>query len=229
MMIGKDANNQSRHTQTTVPLIVHLKRWSLISIVLITVIVLATLFSIHIRVQSLTSLALTTIYQHFSAKPNPSSPVNLVTIKPPIMTNDEQINFEFYNRLPNMKFELAKAPVSPIEHNSSIYQASKPLPIHSKVIAFNPRDLEREFSKHLHGKQFVIQLGVFNQLAAAERFRQQCIKNGMSGPLVVIKEKNRTRYRVQQGPFDSLYQTKLAKIKLEKQGMSYLVKTVEKG
>ncbi|RDI41679.1 SPOR domain-containing protein [Aquicella lusitana] len=132
------------------------------------------------------------------------------------------IHFEFYTALPNMQVTVSEPADKAEKSKNEIKMASKRHP------AFlNADELEREFAKEIRQTAYVIQVGVFKSAASAERYRQSLAVAGFSPSVVKLNEKE--TYRVQLGPFSSKDQVSLAKQKLQKKGVTGLVRQIAAG
>lgn len=164
---------------------------------------------------------------------------HFMSLRPLLSEHQNRIHFEFYSTLPNAKVELVqqkeqllaqpltqpksnlvaitKDDIKAIAHNSVIPQLNK-------TDVFNPSKLGTELEKKLKQKNTIIQLGVFYDRRAAEKLRDDCSKAGIKTTLVTIPTSRQTLYRVQQGPYFSQQQVKLAQQKLHEKKINFLIR-----
>jgi len=132
-----------------------------------------------------------------------SSPPKLL---PPIIKaqeNDEEIHFDFYTELPRLQMALS-SPAGIKEQATWLKNTpSSSLPLTS---------------------HYILQMGVFKNLAAADRMRLSLLLSGFDANIVKIKQGEQIIYQLQQGPYAELTQAKAIQDQLEAKGMNSIVK-----
>lgn len=205
------------------------KRKLMIACAVLSFISLSSFLTFHYRSQSITSLAIATLYQaignHHSLNKLPVLQKPKLAINELAGKEDRGVHFEFYSSLPNMKMEVAELSPPPLEKFSQ--QVSKKAegflekPAREKI--FTPQNIEKEFSKHLAEKHYVIQLGVFNHLASAQKLSEKVAETGFK--VNIIKNTQNNNYRVQLGPFVSIQERESVEQKLVQKGIPFLLRT----
>ena len=137
-------------------------------------------------------------------------------------TTAKQIHFEFYTALPNMRMQVSKPVESaPVVEAKAEKAVAVPPP---EVGVINPQELERDFSSQLTQQPYVVQLGVFGNLEAANGYKQSLQRAGFSVDVVKIAMAGKTAYRVQFGPFSSKDQARVIQKQLQKKNVSALLR-----
>lgn len=209
------------------------KRWLLFGGGFVLSIMTISFLFLHPRLQPLTSFVISTIYQSVLGSTQVQTSPKPLPIKHMALANPDQIHFEFYSSLPNMKIEIAEQkPASDAQMteagNKTLEVAEKKENRAGNHATFDATELEKSFSNHVALHHYIIQLGIFHQLEAANRFRSGIFKAGLPASVVSIKQNNRMIYRVQQGPYYSLQQTQAAQQQLQKKGLKFLVRSIGK-
>lgn len=187
----------------------------------------AAYFIFHYQAQSLTSFAIAAVYKTIRNDHHEPSTLEKerIRLKQALRANADPVQFEFYASLPNMRVEAAPPPsekvkvLAPTTTKAPVSVASAAQP---KL--FSEAALEKDLANQLKQKHYIIQLGLFNHLASAEKFRDAMLPMGMQVTIAKIKAKQKENYRVQIGPFASMQQTQVIQQKLERQGIHFLVR-----
>lgn len=166
------------------------------------------------------------------------------------------IHFEFYTALPNMQVKVDTSneneaknfkPNMPVNTKTElalsnhlnqattgnsekvIVDANKSSSVTTNVNIVSANELERELSAQIQQDAYIVQIGIFKNAAAAERYRQSMAQ--LEYKLAVVKTMlaEKEVYRVQLGPFSDKTQAKLAQQRLLKKGLSGIVRKVETG
>lgn len=143
---------------------------------------------------------------------------------------DNKIHFEFYTALPNMRIEPTKPAedktVAVAKIEKSVPEVVTPKTTESaQTSIINPAELERDLSMQLATKQpYVVQLGVFGNLEAANGYKQSLHRAGFNVEVVKIPSGNKVAYRVQFGPFDNKDQARIVQKQLQKKNVSALIR-----
>jgi cell division protein FtsN len=84
---------------------------------------------------------------------------------------------------------------------------------------FNPEEVSDLLAAEHGVQRYVIQLGVFQSEAAANRLREAITSVGFDVAIVKVTEGNRKLYHVQQGPYETAALAKSFQQRLEKRGI----------
>jgi len=189
--------------------------------------------------------------QQWMQPPKKPEPVMVAKIKKDLaeVQTDEPIQFVFYSTLPNMqispeptKTDQAMAVLVANKSNSKVANVreaniketnikvvnSKPasMPSISNSIV-KAEELENELAEHLSktisNKNYVLQLGIFRTLAAAERYKNSVAKLGYQSRITPIIMSGKKVYRVQLGPYN-MQQAAADQRELKKTGVSAIVR-----
>ncbi|VVC75092.1 hypothetical protein AQUSIP_03680 [Aquicella siphonis] len=168
----------------------------------------------------------------------------------------QAIHFEFYTELPSMKVPVpvvekgqdAVVPVSVtsvgtgksvsagtqessarrLNHAAATAQVAERMPRPQTGAAiFNAEQLHRELTEEFSQKKYIIQLGVFKNADAAERYRQSLAVSGLTASVVKTRLSGKAIFRVQSGPFLSMNQAKEVQRQWQRKSVNGIVRRVE--
>ena len=151
-------------------------------------------------------------------------PINKSAKSPDSAQNDD-IHFDFYTELPNMRVNL------PASADSKVFTSTKPaaekvFATHSSVEAAKIDDpIKTSLVKHpatiQAAKQYILQIGEFGDLLSASQMRLSLLLAGFDTQVVQTPTH---RYRVQQGPYTSEREAKSAQRQMNKSGFDSIIK-----
>lgn len=169
---------------------------------------------------------------------------NIVKVKQLAVNNKaphQEIHFEFYTALPNMRVTVpdvdkrdatvrAVAVTSAPSDAPSLSQAVFAKKTQNPAAIFDAGKLQNalreEFKAKIINQQYVIQMGVFKNVAGAEKFRQTCDSEGFTARVVKIAMAKGSGYSVQAGPFDSKNQAILVQRQLQKKSVNGIIRKI---
>ena len=123
---------------------------------------------------------------------------------------ETEIRFNFYNELPNMQVTLPET------------EEAVPAPT-TKAVA---KETKKEGNRPEQANQYIVQLGIFKNEAAAGQMRVSLLLAGFEADTVTSPDENNTvLYRVQKGPYATLAQAKAVQKQLQKKGVAGLIKS----
>lgn len=140
---------------------------------------------------------------------------------------EQPIHFEFYQALPNMQVTVPSAIINndmqstldrvknPVSNQVSTEVATKPI---------NVEEIERDLAKQFQ-QNYIIQLGVFHTFDAAKRYQKFLSHSGFSAKINKIFLADKPLFRVEQGPFLSKAQVKIAQLRLQQKGLKSFILT----
>jgi cell division protein FtsN len=132
---------------------------------------------------------------------------------------ESEVRFNFYTELPNAQVTLPES-----KESSQIAQRNVPTSV--KKAESSSLTKEAKNSGENAG-QYILQLGVFKNKAAADQLRVSLLLAGLDATIVPYVEKNKTvLYRVQRGPYAALAQIKEEQKQLENKGITGLIKAL---
>lgn len=111
----------------------------------------------------------------------------------------ESLHFEFYSMLPN--------------GGGSTAPAEESVPI------FSHDSLERELAQEMKKSAFIIQTGIYSNVASADKAREMLAEDGLAAKVVKAYMDERLVYRVQVGPYEEKDQLNDAQSKLAARGI----------
>lgn len=124
---------------------------------------------------------------------------------------NNDIRFDFYTELPNMQVNLpesAQMPEQKIEQSIKTVMAPKKI----NTVSAKKQTI-----------QFIVQVGEFKNQLDASQMRLSLLLAGIETEIIKTPEH---RYRVQQGPYPSARQAKLAQKQLSRKGFEGSVKEI---
>jgi cell division protein FtsN len=142
------------------------------------------------------------------------------------------IHFEFYTALPNMQVPL---PEMEKNENPIVATANSGLPatisqikktatnISSNTI-FDADRLQRALKEELQHDQYIIQLGVFKNASAAERYKSSLIASGLIVKVVNMTLGGKHAFCVQLGPYENKDEAKLVQHRLRQKNISGILR-----
>lgn len=128
---------------------------------------------------------------------------------------DQDVHFEFYTALPAMQIS------KPLVSSTPSIKAPA-----AKSLFLDPAELERDFANRISHQRYVIQLGIFSTLKAAEAFSQSVKVEHYTTEVIKAYVGERQMYRVQLGPFVSKELVETTQRDLRKKGMDGIVRKV---
>jgi cell division protein FtsN len=156
---------------------------------------------------------------------------NLVKVKQ-LAANDkdahEEIHFEFYTVLPNMK-----VPVKSAEKSSAEGNAAAKMPAANKAPSiFDAGELQDALKEEVAVKEpvssgkYIIQVGAFKNIAGAEKFCETFLTSGFSARITAAETAKGKIYNVQVGPFNTRDQAVLAERQLQKKNINGIIRSL---
>lgn len=147
---------------------------------------------------------------------------------------NQDVHFEFYTALPAMQISVSHADEK-IQTNSTLTttEPKKSLVLSTpsvkapaaKSLFLDPAELERDFANRV-SQRYVIQLGIFSTLKAANAFRQSVKIDHYNTEVIKAYVGERQMYRVQLGSFVSKELVETMQRDLRKKGMDGIVRKV---
>ncbi len=150
----------------------------------------------------------------------------------------QEIHYEFYTALTNMRVPVHEAPVEKniIAENKSVMAVNETVTV-PKVVKpanlFNADNLQQSMQAEINtssevasANQYVVQMGVFKQSKGAEKFRQSFARTGFATRVVKVTLAKGKAYSVQAGPFNSKNQAVLAQQQLQKKKVSGIIRRI---
>lgn len=144
------------------------------------------------------------------------------------------IHFAFYDELPKAQLdykpkveEEVMAAAKEVE-SPSVEPQSQPAVVAAKTLssAVSEKSIEQELSedlssiKNAESSPYILQIGIFHNLEAANRYRSALQGAGLKVDVVKAKLGREVVYRLQQGPYTSQDQLKAAKKRLTERGVT---------
>lgn len=111
------------------------------------------------------------------------------------------IHFEFYQSLPNMQMNA--------QTNETMHAVTDQPKVVPAILA--------------HPKKYALHIASFHDRAGAMRYRHALNEIGLQVAMVKVHEHDRVRYHIEQGPFTTLADAKLAQKQLQKRGIDSTV------
>lgn len=157
---------------------------------------------------------------HSAPKKLPANPE--ATIKP--------IHFDFYDELPKAQLDVPQGSKEdgnlPVQGPRSSLAAQK-MPPRSLDKKKNEDEIVQELASDLSSMKtaeatspYILQLGEFRSIEAAKRYRQALASAGLKVDLVKCRVGKEIVYRLQQGPYHTFEQLKIAKKRLKERGIA---------
>ena len=163
--------------------------------------------------------------------------------------DEPSIHFEFYDALPNMQVTVSERTGTKETHNnpeqntkSNSLDIKKKRVVAAKTINKNNQETEKENTISIPGsstfikadelerdlslqlkQQYIIQLGVFKNIEAAEHYRKSLIGAGFAVKITKLGLRGKIFYRVEQGPFLKKEKVNMAQLKLQQKGFRGLI------
>lgn len=143
------------------------------------------------------------------------------------------IHFEFYTALPNMQVplpETEKNEIHPVVATANqalpatIPQTKKISTTNANTTIFDADRLQRALKEELNQEQYVLQLGVFKNATAAERFKSSLATSGLMVKVVNITLAGEHAFCVQLGPYESKDEAKLIQRRLRQKNINGIVR-----
>jgi cell division protein FtsN len=149
--------------------------------------------------------------EHAAAEPAPASELVVVEAKPvaPVVASAAPLPLpaKLMPAVPKPVVAKAAAPKSPAR-------------------IFNPDEVTDLLAAEHGVQRYVIQLGVFQSEAAANRLREAIVSVGFEAAIVKVTQGNHKIYHVQQGPYESAALAKSSQQRLEKRGIISVIQKV---
>lgn len=141
---------------------------------------------------------------------------------------EKPLHFDFYDELPKARLELPQKIDSQVA--STTASVSKPAPAATPISAPMPEvasiSEEKNITANLDSGIYILQIGIFHNVEAANRYHSALLSVGFKVDIVRVKEGNEVIYRLQQGPYHGLEQLRLAKKKMAGRGIICEVKKI---
>lgn len=144
------------------------------------------------------------------------------------------IHFDFYDELPKAQLDFSQE--QPLEEDSMVEEPKTTTAALKKPsVVLEPKkkddaDLEQNIAQELatdlssiqsaDTTPYILQLSVFHNIEAANRYRLALNSAGLKVDIVKVKIGKEVVYRLQQGPYHNLDQLKLAKKRLTERGIA---------
>lgn len=124
---------------------------------------------------------------------------------------EEQVHFNFYSTLPNMRPIIADE-----FRKSELLSHTASYPLHSVS--------KKETALKQNG--YFVQLGIFHSAISAERYKKAIIDAGFQAQVVSLSRAKKPIYRVQLGVYANQNQAKIAQRLLQKKGINGFVSKI---
>jgi cell division protein FtsN len=136
---------------------------------------------------------------------------------------EKPLHFDFYDELPKAKLQLPAKIDEPVISKA----ASTSMATTASVPVLTPQLEEKNtVVRPVDSGSYILQVGVFHNLEAANRYHGALAAAGLKVDVVRVKEGNEVIYRLQQGPYHNLDQLRLAKKKMAGRGVACEVRKI---
>jgi len=149
------------------------------------------------------------------------------TPQPQASAKNDEIQFDFYTELPSMQVNMPasaqlKSVVKTVQADHLATQIDDSIKtVMARKLAADIKDI-----KDINKKaplQFILQLGEFSQQVNASQLRLSLLLAGIETEVIKLPEH---KFRVQQGPYASERQAKLAQNRLSRKGFESSIKSI---
>lgn len=148
---------------------------------------------------------------------------NIVKVKQLATKNKDEhqeIHFEFYTVLPNMKVPVKSEEKPLIEANKvapSIFDAGK---------LQDALKEEVEIKEPVSNGKYILQVGAFKNIDGAEKFCETFLTSGFAARITAAETAKGKIYNVQVGPFTTRNQAVLAQHQLQKKNINGIIRNL---
>lgn len=201
------------------------------AIVVIVFFISVMVFAIHVYHQS-TFFSKEHMTGWFASAKNLVSKKENKTIVSQTPAEHEEIQFDFYTELPNMRVNFPESAHAELKPFSTLTEKTMDKS-DNKMIEVNPLVRQSASIKTViaqpsdnknQSTQFILQLGEFNDQINASQLRLSLLLAGIETEIVKLSEH---KYRVQSGPYANERQAKAAERRLNKKGFEGSIKKLQ--
>jgi cell division protein FtsN len=207
--------------------------WAMLFVVMVILILVAGFFTGKLASVSTASSSLYAKAHDWMSNRNARINQQLVKVKKkPVSKPDQQqeIHFEFYTVLPNMRMPVRAVEKPVVTLPSKIMTVNKAPEVPSIFDAGKLQSaLKNEWKMAQEPAQvdkYMLQMAVFKSANSAEKYLQTFLSSGLTARVVSIETSKGKNYRVQVGPFQTKNQAMLVQRQLRKKNVNSIIRKI---